>query len=189
MTGNWWSGFIALVKCLCKQIFIVPICFHIEQWNDFICFYSSFDWWCMKICWTGKGYLNQVFEAPNFSTLKDSKKCHVPPFFNVIPEIVSPSFLTYSDARHVSLSYFSSSYNLSIPSLVFFSYPDSCRGQVGGEYEWGDFGGGGEILAWERPKHILRRLLETQRLLTSLEGKYRWDIVDRMWRLVDSFPV
>lgn len=61
-------------------------------------------------------------------------------------------------------------------SLLCLPFPAWRRGPVGGEHEWGVFGGGGEIVAGERPECDPRRLLETQRLFTSLEGTHNWHI-------------
>lgn len=45
------------------------------------------------------------------------------------------------------------------------------RGQAEREHEYDIPGGGGEVPAGERAEHSPGRLLETQRLQTSLEGK------------------
>lgn len=61
-----------------------------------------------------------------------------------------------------------------LPCFVFvFPFPARRRGTVGGKHERGVFGGGGEIVAGERSEHGPGRLLEAQRLLTSLEGTHK----------------
>lgn len=55
--------------------------------------------------------------------------------------------------------------------LVCLFHDNFHRGHVEGEHEHGVFGGGGKVLAGERAEHSPGRLLETQRLFTSLEGK------------------
>lgn len=87
-------------------------------------------------------------------------------FFHVIPELLSPRSSSFPTSCTPALPRF--------PSLLcLFPFPAWRRGPVGGKHERSVFGGGGEIVAGERSEHGPGRLLETQRLLTSLEGTHK----------------
>lgn len=104
-------------------------------------------------------------------------------------ELTFPSLstLSFANVRVVCLSLCLLFPPLALTSVLFIPlhllvclfHDNFHRGHVEGEHEHGVFGGGGKVLAGERAEHSPGRLLETQRLFTSLEGKCGRDAARR----------
>lgn len=133
-----------------------------------VCVLQDFNQWCMKI-WNML-HLATIAQPrkwkPRLLCIYPVSDPNIKIFSLCYSWIIFPSSLTLPCILHTPPPV----HVLSL--LCLLPFPAWRRGPVGGEHEGGVFGGGGEIVAGERPECDPGRLLETQRLFTSLEGTH-----------------
>lgn len=134
-----------------------------------VCVLQDFNPWCMKICCTCHSSAQEV--KAQIAVLLP---CFLPQHYDIFLLFLNNFPLVPHPSLHPAHPPPLPVHVLSL--LCLLSCPAWRRGPVGGEHEWGVFGGGGEIVAGERPECDPGRLLETQRLFTSLEGTHDWHV-------------